>query len=95
MNDNLGSFPSLRVLSHVPAERSDSPYPGVSKVLRYLPLKLLLFADPLPLGLLLAHLDVGEILESTAWLQEQLVDVPKFQIFFPKESQVRGLACPP
>ena len=29
------------------------------------------------------HLNIREILESTARLQEQLINVPKLQIFFP------------
>ena len=99
----LGRFSRFRVFSHIPAERSYPSYSGVAEILFNLSLHLLRLPDPLPLCLLfadlkrgdvrcddhlsLSHLNVREILESTTRLQEQLVNVPKVQIFFSNDQR--------
>ena len=92
---HLSSFGRFWVLCEVPQVLSNLSPLGGAKIFHDASLFEFLFGRFLSFDFFVAQLDFRVVLESTAWLQEQLVDVPEFQIFFPKESQVRGLACPP
>ena len=77
---NLCGFRSLRILGEVPQVLPDFAPPCLSKVLRDLSLVQLPLRDLLAVDFLHAQLNLRVILQGTARLQQQLVNLPVFKV---------------